>query len=211
MSGQDTVSSAELWLKILSGENSQSLLNDAMKNVADNLSMMTGREITIAPPVLETIPLSELMEHGTDAPEAETVGVYLLIDGDLQGQSLIIFGLRDAFYLVDLLMGEAPGTTEEMDDVAQSAMAEIGNISVASFLNILSDQTGHSIVPSPPAVIIDMAASILSAVAANTMEFASDKLIILNTVFKDADRIIQAKFWVIPNPDANIMQYFKAK
>ncbi len=211
MSSNNTVSSANLWVEVLSGENSQALLDEAMKNVADNLSMLTGREITIDPPMLKTVPLVDLLAHGAESPEAESVGVYLLIEGDLQGQSLIIFGLEDAFYLVDILMGEETGTTQAMDEVAQSAMAEIGNISLASFLNVLSDRTGHSIVPSPPAVIIDMAASIVSAVAVNTMEFAADQLIILDTVFKDAGRIIQAKFWVIPNPEANIMKYFKTK
>ncbi len=211
MSTQKIEQQAELWLKILAAENSDELLNAAMKNVADNLSMMTGREIAVDPPVLKSIPLSELMEHGTESPEAETVGIYLLIEGDLEGQSLLIFGLTDALYLVDMLMGEEPGTTQEMDDVAQSAMAEIGNISLASFLNVLSDRTGHSILPSPPAVIIDMAASILAAVAANTAEFAADQLIILDTVFKDAGRVIQTKFWVIPNMETNIIQYFKTK
>ncbi len=203
--------SSQLWLNVLTGKKSAALLHAAMKNVADNLSMMTEREITVGAPSLKTVPLINLMEYGAASPEAETVGVYLLIEGDLSGQSLLIFGLEDALYLVDLLMGETPGTTREIDEVAKSAMAEIGNISLASFLNVLSDHTGHSIVPSPPAVIVDMAASILTEVAAASMEFTTDKLIILDTVFKDADRVIQVNFWVIPNPEVNIIQHLQTK
>ncbi len=207
MSDQDK---AHSWLELLANDAIDEILHEAMKNVADNLSMMTGREIVIDQPTLRTVPLGELMEFGTDTPEAETVGVYLLIKGDVQGQALLIFGLEDAFYLIDMMLGEPVGTTTEMDELAQSAMAEIGNLSVASFLNVLSDRTKHSIVPSPPAVIIDMAASILAAVAANSMQFASDDLIIFDSTFKDADRIIQADFWILPNPEANILEFVQA-
>lgn len=198
------------WLELLSDEHIDEILQAAMANVAQNLSIMTNREIIVEKPTLRTIPLGELMEFGTNSPEAETVGVYLLIEGDVQGQTLLIFGLEDAFYLIDMMMGEPVGTTTEMDELAQSAMAEIGNLSLASFLNVLSDKTGHSILPSPPAVIIDMAASILTAVAANSMAFATDELIIFDSMFKDADRIIQADFWVLPNPDANILEFVQS-
>ncbi len=198
------------WLELLANDAIDDILREAMKNVADNLSMMTGREIVIEAPSLRTVPLNELMDFGTDSPEAETVGVYLLIEGDVRGQALLIFGLEDAFYLIDMMMGEPVGTTTEMDELAQSAMSEIGNLSVASFLNVLSDRTKHSIVPSPPAVIIDMAASILTAVAANSMQFATDDLIIFDTTFKDADRVIQADFWILPNPEANILEFVRS-
>ena len=202
MSGQ---SDSQLWIDILTGERGQEILTAAMTHVAQNLSIMTGREITIEDPSLEIVPLNEVIEKG-GSPEAETVGVYLLIEGDLSGQSLLVFGIRDALYLVDMMMGDEPGTATEMDDLAQSAMAEIGNVGLASFLNIVSEEVGKSILPSPPAVIIDMAASIMQAVMMNSMMYSTEYLIILNSTFKDAGRVIQAGFWVLPNPENDILK-----
>jgi len=196
---------SQLWIDILTGEEGQEILEAAILHVAQNLSMMTGRKITIEDPSLEVIPFSEIIEKG-GSPEAETVGVYLLIEGDLSGQSLLVFGIQDALYLVDMMMGDEPGTATEMDDLAQSAMAEIGNVSLASFLNVLSDKVGKSTVPSPPAVIIDMAASIMQTVMMNSIMYSTEYLIILNSVFKDEGRVIQASFWVLPNPENSILE-----
>lgn len=198
-------SDSQLWIDILTGEHGQEILTAAMTHVAQNLSVMTGREITIEDPNLEIVPLNQVIEKG-GSPEAETVGVYLLIEGDLSGQALLVFSVRDALYLVDMMMGDEPGTATEMDDLAQSAMAEIGNVGLASFLNVVSDKVGKSILPSPPAVIIDMAASIMQAVMMNSMMYSTEYLIILNSTFKDEGRVIQAGFWVLPNPENNILE-----
>ncbi len=205
----NTKQSSALWLEVLAGENSTDILTKSMEHVARNLGMMLGTPLEIQSPKLEAVPLSNVVHYGGRSPEAETVGVYLLIEGDLQGQSLLVFDLEDALYLVDLLMDSPPGSTTELDSLARSAIAEIGNLSLSSFLNIVSDRTGRSIVPSPPAVIIDMAAAILQTVAANSVSPTSDKLIVLNSTLKDAERTIKAQFWVLPDPDTNIFDQFQ--
>jgi chemotaxis protein CheC len=53
----------------------------------------------------------------------------------------------------------------------QSAILEVGNIMVSSFLSASSDLLGFNLLPSPPVLIVDMAhAAITSLIAQMTVE-----------------------------------------
>ena len=117
----------------------------------------------------------------------------------MYGQALLMLPLKDAFYLVDLLMEVAPGTTSELDDLTRSALAEIGNVMLAGFLNAVSESTGRSARPSPPAVVVDMHGTLMDLLA-SSVAAVSDEMMFIETVFKDADKVIEVCFWVLPDP-----------
>ena len=173
-----------------------------MISAAENLSLMMDRPIEVEIPDVETIPIEQVVTYA-GSPETEMVGVYLLIDGDLHGQALLLLPMGDAFYLVDVLMGLSSGSTTSLDDLAHSALAEIGNITLAGFLNAVADLTGKDVRPSPPAVVIDMDGAILEMIA-TSIAAVSDELIVAKTNFKDADKVMQFGFWILPNPAMDI-------
>lgn len=189
-----------LWQEVIMGSQSANLLNASMSRAAYNLSEMVGRPISINIPEVEMISISQVMTLA-DNPEMEIVGVYLLIEGELYGQALLMFPLIDAMYLVDLLMELPRGTTTGLDDLTRSALAEIGNLMLAGFLNALSELTGKSTRPSPPAVVVDMHSTILELIA-TSIAAVSDDMMVIETVFKDANRAMQFRFWVLPDPTA---------
>lgn len=191
------------WVEIITGAKSGIILKSGLEHAAQNLSMMIGREITITDPQIETIPIQDVISHDGD-PEIETVGVYLLIEGDLRGQALLLLSMEDAMYLVDLLMGEDPGETTKLDDMGQSALAEVGNLTLSGFLNTVASLTGIPVKPSPPAVVVDMRGSILTMIVA-LVAVMSDELIVIESAFKDAERTLQLRFWVLPEPATNVL------
>ncbi len=191
------------WTQIITGEKSGIILKAGLEHAAQNLSMMVGREITITDPGIETIPIQNVISYGGN-PETEMVGVYLLIEGDLRGQALLLLSMEDAMYLVDLLMGEDPGETTSLDDMGQSALAEVGNLTLSGFLNTVASLTGIPVKPSPPAVVVDMRGSILTMVVA-LVAAMSDELIVIESAFKDADRALQLRFWILPEPALDVL------
>ena len=68
----------------------------AMRHVAHNLADLVGRSIQIDNLHIKKLPISRLSAC-TDDPEAETVGIYLLIDEDLSGEGFC--QLKDRFPL----------------------------------------------------------------------------------------------------------------
>jgi chemotaxis protein CheC len=113
---------------------------------------------------------------------------------------VIIQTPQTAYELIDMLMGEPQGTTTEFGEMEQSVLGEVGNVMGAHFLNTISDTTGLDLRVSPPAVMLDMAASILSPSIAGLMSYAEDALV-LDTTFGTEDRQIHGKFLVMPNPE----------
>ena len=155
----------ELWPKIVDSTSTAGMLHTTLRHVARNLTKMVGRPIEINSLDIETVSLNSL-DALTDDPEAEAVGIYLLLtDEELSGEAILILQPDDAMYLVDWLLEERPGTTTKLDTLAYSALSEFGNQTLSSFLNAVADFTGFSLRLSPPTVVVDMLAVILEAVA----------------------------------------------
>ena len=186
------------WENIITGPQSETLLQAAMYRTATNLSDMIGRAITIDVLDVETVPINKVFDV-VGSPEAETAGAYLLIEGDLSGQAILMLALEDALHMVDLLMGDTPGTTQTLDDLGRSAIAEVGNVTVASFLNEVASITGVEARPSPPVVIVDMMGAILNVVITPVAVTGND-LVLVKTKLQETEKIIQAHFWVLPEP-----------
>jgi chemotaxis protein CheC len=186
------------WGNIITGPQSATLLQAAMTRTARNLSEMIGRPVTIDVVDVEAVPIVQVMTY-VGSPEAETAGAYLLIEGDLNGQAILMLPLEDAMHMVDLLLDNPPGTTTHLDDLGRSALAEVGNVTVASFLNEVAAVTGVGARPSPPVVIVDMLGAILTVVV-TPLAAVSDDILIVKTVLKETERVVQAHFWILPEP-----------
>ncbi len=101
--------------------------------------------------------------------------------------------------LVDLLMGEEPGTTTGITEMEASALGEMGNIMGSFYLNALGDASGLVLLPSPPAVIMDMAGSILDVALADILQESDDALVV-EAIFSTTDQQITGNFLVLPSP-----------
>jgi chemotaxis protein CheC len=173
-------------------------MQSAMKHAADGLSDMVGRPITIEVPHVETLLMGQMPQIAENL-ETEIVGVYLLVDGDFTGQVLLMLSIAEALYMVDLLLGQEPGTTTELGDLERSALAEAGNLVTSYFLNEIAALTQISARPSPPAVMIDMMGAIVDVVV-TPIASVTDALFMAETTFQESGRAVLAYFWVLPQP-----------
>ena len=149
-------------------------------NATTALAQMLGCKVDMAVPQVRLLEFSEV---GTIMGGEEQImaGIYLMVEGDITGSILFLLNKESARKLIAKLMGmESVG--EELSEMEQSALKEIGNIITASYLNSLSMLTQLVIYPSVPALSIDMAGAILSVPA---IEFGTmgDKLLLIQTQF----------------------------
>lgn len=200
----ESKSSSLLWLKVLAGPQSAEILDEGMRKAAVSLSAMVGREISVDTPKLEAIPISNLLNYVGD-PEIAMVGVYLLIDGALKGQALLMLALTDAFHLIESATGSAPHTITDLSGPARSVIGTIGHTMLSAFLETVTQRLHDSAKPSLPAVMVDMAGAIIDVVAATSIVAQSDNLMVIEADFKDADQAMQCRFWVLPDPDRDTL------
>jgi chemotaxis protein CheC len=178
-------------------EQMQYIVEKGFANAAKGFSEMVGLELTVDNPEVKTVPLNDIpMLLG--GPENDAVGIYLKIEGDMTGQIMLILPLDRAMSIVDMLMEEPEGTTQELGSMERSALAEVGNLTGSFFLNAIAETTGLTLMPTPPAVMVDMIGAILSVVIA-TMDEVNDNVLMFQASYKLKNRRIDANFWIVPD------------
>ena len=135
-------------------------------NAATALSKLLGRMIDMDVPKAELVSIYELAEHYGDPTEL-IAAVFVRSLGDF-GCSLIFIQKEDAKMMVDLLLKQQFGDAVPPDlpqEISDSALTEVGNIILSSFLNAINLLIGTEHQISVPGVAHDMLSSILDVVA----------------------------------------------
>jgi chemotaxis protein CheC len=135
------------------------LANIGSGTASTALSAMLGRSVDISVPTAAALPFAEAVEAVGPAERVVT-GVVIGVKGDMAATVLLLLGEGDAATLCGLL-GVDPA-----DEMAISALGEIGNIVGASYINALGAMTGLEMEPEPPLSATDMLGAIVATVLA---------------------------------------------
>ncbi len=173
------------------------LVEGAFINSIRGLSEMVGQEIEASHLQTRSIPVDEVAGL-LGEPESPSVGIYLSISGEATGHIVLIYAPETAYGLVEMLLGNPPGTIATLDEMEQSALGELGNVMGSFFLNHLANAAGYILHPSPPAIIMDMASAILEIALADIVVEA-DRVLAVDAVFGTPDRQIKGHFLVMPS------------
>ncbi len=73
-------------------------------------------------------------------PERQVVVYFCPIVGALEGAGVLILPQESAFELADYLQKRKVGTTHALTDLDKSAIKELGNIAVCSYLNVIANE-----------------------------------------------------------------------
>ncbi len=168
-------------------------------NATTAIASMLQLKINMNVPKVQLLTFQEL--GSVVCAEDETiVGIYLEVQGDIDGSMMFVMPLDSAHYLVNRLMGRDTEYKEPFDEMDMSALKEIGNIIAGSYLNALSSMTQLTIAPSVPYTAIDMAAAILSVPAIQFGKIG-DNALLIETEFGD-DMMINGFFILLPELDS---------
>jgi chemotaxis protein CheC len=168
-------------------------------NAATALATMIGTKVDMTVPKVELVEFSEMGE-ALGGEEQIMAGIYLQISGDITGSIMFLLEEKSAHDLVSRLMGGGEAVFEEgqpFNEMEQSALSEIGNIIVGSYLNSLSMLTGLKIVESVPSLAMDMAEALLS-VPAIEFGMVGDKMLLIQTSFSE-DTELNGYFVLTPD------------
>ena len=175
------------------------LVGEGTQNAVAGLSEMVGIRVRVTALDLTVIPV-EKASYLIGGPENEVVAIYVGIEGGATGHIMLVYPINVALSLVDMMLGEEPGTIQELGELETSVLGEIGNVTGSFFLNSMADSTGIRLMPSPPTVLMDMAGSILDAALAEIM-MDRDELFAMETVFSTDDRNIVGTLLILPTAE----------
>ncbi|MBQ3395969.1 MAG: chemotaxis protein CheC [Synergistaceae bacterium] len=177
-------------------------------NAATALSGLLARMIHMDVPETELVSIYELAEHYGD-PMKIVGAVFVRSLGGFQCSLIFIQDEEDAKLMVELLLKQQFGTFIPVDEIPQemtdSALTEVGNIVLSSFLNAINMLLGTQHQISVPGVAHDMLSSILDVVASIYGQMGETALLVnteLSAEGLEEGRKISGHIILIPDPDS---------
>ena len=130
-------------------------------NAATALSTLLKREVRITLPEVRIMGYNEAIEW-IGGPEAVTAGVLVKMSGDMGGIMLSVQKLELVNIILEAMLGQSIQGYEDLAELEQSALIEIGNIMISAFVNALSGLAGIQVNLTVPAFAVDMQGAILA-------------------------------------------------
>ncbi len=166
-------------------------------HAATALSKLLNKETRITIPTVSILGYEEALER-IGAAEEVVAAALVKMEGDISGMMLFLFDLELANTILDQVLGKTWCSFLEMDDMARSALEEVGNIIICSYINAFSKLIHVDINLSVPSTSINMLGGILMVPVAE-YGYDTDKLMYCN-----ADFVIEGKKfsdWLLMLPD----------
>lgn len=130
-------------------------------NAATALSQMMNRPVRITLPEVRIMEYNEAIEW-IGGPEEVTAGILVKMSGDVGGIMLSVQKLDLVNVVLSTMLGESIDSYENLTELERSAMIEIGNIMISTFINAMSGLADLNIKLTVPAFAVDMQGAILT-------------------------------------------------
>ncbi|MBD5162070.1 MAG: chemotaxis protein CheC [Oscillibacter sp.] len=130
-------------------------------NAATALGELLNREVRITMAEVRIMEYNEAIDW-IGGPEVVTAGVLVGMGGHMSGVVLSVQQLEFINLVLEAILGTRVGDYSELDEMHQSALIEVGNILMSTFINALSGLSGISVNLTVPAFTVDMQGAILT-------------------------------------------------
>lgn len=130
-------------------------------NAATALSQMMNQPIRITLPEVRIMEYNEAIEW-IGGPEEITAGVLVKMSGDVGGIMLSVQKLELVNVVLNTMLGVSIDNYDHLTELERSAMIEIGNIMISTFINAMSGLADLNIKLTVPAFAVDMQGAILT-------------------------------------------------
>ena len=174
----------------------QELGNIGASHAATTLSTMLGTPIHMSVPEICMISLDEISEYIGDGEDALAI---FTMDGEIQQAGYIIVQIvKESVIRMSAVMLGLPDVPREMNEMDESAVTEIGNIMVSSFLDGTAELLDIIMLPSPPRTIIGKTMEVIRDIV-NNSDINCDNIVFFKTEMMCNDFELQCNLLMLPN------------
>ncbi|MED3660421.1 chemotaxis protein CheC [Ureibacillus sp. FSL K6-8385] len=178
--------------------------NIGAAHAATSLSLLLDKRIEMHVPKAEMITFNETMNL-LGVPDEVVVGIYLRLEGDLEGNMFYVLPIEQANrFIRRLLKNKRFDLRTDVSELGLSAMQEIGNILSGAYLSALSDFLQLKVCSTVPGLAIDMFGAIIS-LGLIEISRVSDYVIVIHTSISEEgkeDSGMTGRFLLLPSPES---------
>lgn len=130
-------------------------------NAATSLSDLIGKQVRIKMPEVRIMGYNEAIEW-IGGPEKITAGVLVKLGGQVNGIILSVQQLEFVNLVLESMLGAGVEDYPDLHEMENSALVEVGNIMISTFVNALSELAAVDIQLTVPAFTVDMQGAIMA-------------------------------------------------
>lgn len=166
-------------------------------NAATALSSLLNVTIRMTIPEVDILGYDSAVDK-MGMPEEIVAAVLVDMSGEMDGLMLFILKLDFINEMLYRVMGKEIKDYKELGELETSALVEIGNIMISSYINALSGLANMEIELSVPQIAVNMLGGILS-VPMVEFGYETDKLMFISGQFKIEDKIYNSDLLMLPD------------
>jgi len=166
-------------------------------NAATSLSSFLHQQVRIDVPNVKLMEFNEAVEI-LGGPETIACGIMVRLSGDMNGIILYLQELDFINVVLSSVFGKTISGYEELGEMETSALVEIGNIGISSYINSLTSFVGMDVHLSVPAFCINMAGAMITVPMA-TFGYETNEIMVLDGNFKCAGQQVSSRLLLVPD------------
>lgn len=166
-------------------------------NAATALSSVLNQKITMTVPEVRVLENNEAVAR-LGGPEKIVAAILVKFSGTIDGIILYIQNIDYINQVLSSVMGTSIGSFEELGEMEVSALTEVSNIMISSYINAISTMTGLTIELSVPAIAVNMLGAIMS-VPMTEFGYEADKLMIIDGSILFDGRPVESNLIMMPD------------
>ncbi len=180
-------------------------------NATTALAQILGKRIELELPSVNIISVDKLPKFLKVDLEETIVGIHLQIWGGARGNALMIFPVKDSYLLIDLLIGPLSERVGVLTEIGISALKEVGNIVVGSYLSALSAFTGISAFPSTVTLTSGAVKSLITLAFSGLKKEECEEIFLVEAYFSERKKDLSGKFFIVFDAESILEILKKAK
>lgn len=166
-------------------------------NAATSLSQMLSKRIDMNVPEVSLLDYENVI-NSIGGAENIVVGILVSFESEIEGVILFLLKKEFVHMILNSLLGTELHGFEDISEMEMSALSEIGNIMVSSYVNSISSLTNMAIDITVPSLNIDMSGALLDAVTAEFSE-AADRVIFIREKYFCQEETIYSHMLLLPS------------
>lgn len=169
-------------------------------NATTSLSLLLDSNLRMEIPVVKILDFDDIADM-IGGPDVVVTAVLTHFTGNIQGMTLFVLEKKDARNLAGTMLGKTYDEDYEFDNMDKSALKEVGNIIMSSYLSSIETLTNLTLNVEPPMICVDMAGSVLSLPIIELGQIG-DKALIIDSKILDNDEPINGFLLMVTDEES---------
>lgn len=171
------------------------LANIGGGNAATSISYLINKPVRMSVPTVDILHYEDIFS--TIMEEDTMVNAVLMkMLGDARGYFLFVVSQKSAIQLINMMV---PDNLTLNEEVRISALKELVNILVSSYVNALTKIVPSNLITTVPQFTIDMFGAILSSLYMEAEQYDENILIVKNEFYYEDDKM-EGSLYLVPEP-----------